>query len=215
MNRWMMGGIVVAVAALAAVAMAEPAQQPQQGGGGNRPMVQRLRERVAEGERGGMDAQNGREMALRALMQNPELAAKAGITEEQLKSVREAAFAQREELVRLRAAAETSKLKVERLLAADKVDKDAVMKAIDAAGLDEVAIKKAEIGFELRVKEMLGDEAIKKVRNVMREHFAERRASAMREGGDERQGPPQRQGARGGAPWQQDRMEPPPPAPEQ
>lgn len=217
MNKWIVTSCVIGGITLAAVAWAEKPEQMD----GDRPGPQMMQrpgggvagERMAErmAARDGQ-GQPAREMVLRAVLQNPELAAKVGLSEDKVKAIREAAFAQREQMVKLRSEAELSRMQVEKLSSADKVDKDAVMKAIDAAGQAEVAIKKAEVGFELQVKEMVGPEVIKKIRETMKEHLAERRANAGGEGGEGR-GEFRRPNAGGGrpqAPWMQDKMEAPP-----
>lgn len=210
MNKWILTSCVVGGISLAAVAWAEGPEQ-MEGDGPRPPMRERMAERMGEREGGG---QPGREMALRAVLQNPELAAKVGLSEEKVKAIREAGYAQREQLVKLRSEAELSRMQVEKLSSADKVDKDALMKAIEAAGQQEIAVKKAEMAFQLQVKEMVGPEVMKKIRETMKEHLAERRAQAGGPGGEGR-GEFRRPNAGGGdrpqAPWMQDKMEGPPP----
>ena len=209
MNKWILTSCVVGGLSLAAVAWAE-GPEAMEGDGPRPPMRERMAERMAEREGGG---QPGREMLLRAVLQNPELAAKVGLSEAQVKTIREAAYAQREQLVKLRSDAELGRMQVEKLSSADQVDKDALMKAIDAAGQQEIAVKKAEMAFQLQVKELVGPEVMKKLRETMKEQFAERRAKGGPEG--EGRGEFRRPNAGGGdrpqAPWMQDKMEGPPP----
>ncbi len=210
MNKWILTSCVVGGISLAAVAWAE-GPEPMEGDGPRPPMRERMAERMGDREGGG---QPGRELLLRAVLQNPELAAKVGLSEAQVKTIREAAYAQREQLVKLRSDAELARMQVEKLSSADKVDKDALMKAIDAAGQQEIAVKKAEMAFQLQVKELVGPEVMKKLRETMKEQFAERRAKGGPEG--EGRGEFRRPNAGGGerpqAPWMQDKMEGPPPA---
>lgn len=209
MNKWIVTACVVGGMSLAAVAWAK-GPEPMEGDGPRPPMRERLAERMGEREGGG---QPGREMMLRAVLQNPELAAKVGLSEAQVKSIREAGYAQREQLVKLRSEAELARMQVEKLSSADNVDKDALMKAIEAAGQQEIAVKKAEMAFQLQVKELVGPEVMKKLRETMKEQFAERRAKGGPEG--EGRGEFRRPNAGGGdrpqAPWMQDKMEGPPP----
>jgi hypothetical protein len=185
MKKWMLVWCLVSAFALAAVTWAEPEGREQ----GPRPGPEQQPDGrgLRQGGPGGFQ-EPSREMMLRAVIQNPELAAKVGLKEEQVKAIREAAFAQREQMVTLRSQAELARLQVEKLMAAEPVDKEAVLKAVEAAGQQEIAIKKAEITLQLKLKELVGEEVAKKMRAEMKKHLAERRA-AMGPGGEERPGP--------------------------
>ena len=198
-SKWKM---TTAAAALIAAAAFAPAEQPQQGGpaqGMRRPMQQM---RGEEAGPGGAVQKPGQEMILKAIMQSPEFAKSVGLTDEQVKAVKDAAFAYRQSMVKARSDAELARLEVEKLQDADKPDEAALMKAIDDAGAKETAIRKAQAAFELKVKGLIGTEAQQKIRERIQARMERAREDgpAMRRNeGDG--GQPQR------APWMRDRME--------
>lgn len=222
MKNLAIASCIVGSLALAAMAQVQP-QGRGEGQGRETGRNQRV-EGIGQQRNGsGGEAHQGQEeILLRAVMQNPELAAKVGLKEEQIKAIREAGFAQREQMVTLRGQSELARMQVEKLLAADPVDESAVMKAVDAAGLQEVAAKKAEIAFRLKMKNLVGEDVIRKMREEMKTQMAERRA-AFQQGGQDRPGgpggemrPPRRESVEGApkAPWMQKEMKGPKPAPE-
>jgi Spy/CpxP family protein refolding chaperone len=204
MNKWYVASAVSGLLAMAAVVWAEP-QREVRGGEGERPAPRG--ERMEKIRSVGSEQAPAKVTILRALMQSPELARSVGLTEEQVKAIRDAAFAHREAMVGVRAEAERARLAVERLQEADKPDEAALMKAIDEAGLKETAMRKAEAAFELKVKGLIGPEVAAKIR----ERIAARMERARMEGGEAR---PEFRGREGGegrprAPWMQERMEEP------
>lgn len=218
MKNWAIASCIVGSLALAATAQVQP-QGRGEGSGRETGRNQRV-EAIGQQRNGfGGEAHQGQEeILLRAVMQNPELAAKVGLKEEQIKAIRDAAFAQREQMVTLRSQSELARMQVEKLLAADPVDEAAVMKAVDAAGLQEVAVKKSEIAFRLKMKNLVGEDVIKKMREEMKTHLAERRA-AFQQGGQDRPGgdmrAPRGEPVEGApkAPWMQKEMKGPKPVP--
>jgi Spy/CpxP family protein refolding chaperone len=154
--------LVLSVAGAATIAIAAWAE-PRVGSG-------RFQGGGPGGSPGGMD----RGQIIDRVLANPEIAKQAGITEEQIKKIKDAQFNFQKQGITMRADAEQAKLEVRHLMQADKVDRDAVSKAIDAAAAKEVAFRKAEIMHMLDVKEALGPDAQKKIREIVQKHMAER-----------------------------------------
>lgn len=191
MNRKIVTLVVVG-AALASVAVwAEPGmrgrsgfgacpggQCPQPGGFGMRGQ--------GPGGPGGME----RGEILKRVLENPEIAKKAGVTEEQIKKIKDGQLAFEKKAIGLRAEAETAKLELREQMEAAKQDRDAIGKAFDAVAAKEAALRKAEMFRMLDVKDALGEETIGKIKGMVREHLAQR----------------MQQGGFGGAPLLQRRM---------
>lgn len=120
------------------------------------------------GEAGGMMAEG---MMFKHILGDLELAKKAGVSDEQIKKLKEGQFDFEKQMITLRADAETSKLDVKKLMESDKPDRDAVSKAIDVAGAKELALRKAGIMRMLDVKETLGKDTIEKIKGLAREQM--------------------------------------------
>ena len=157
----------VAIAALAA--WAEPNIV---GRGEGRIDQQGFAGRVA-GMPGGQGGFN-REEIFKHVLENPELAKRLGVTEEQVKKIKESQFTLEKQMITMRADAEAAKLEVRHLMEGDKVDRDAIGKAIDAAAAKEATLRKTEILRMIDVKEILGSDTIKKIKDTVRERMAER-----------------------------------------
>lgn len=202
MNKWIITTCVVGAIALAAVAWAEPGGKPGQGGRG------------PQGQRGAGHA-------LQALAHNPELAKELGVTEEQIATLQAAHYENEKNEIKLRGNKDLARLEVKKLLKADTVDKEAIMAAVDTAGQASIELRKAQIGFMIQVKEVLGKDVLQKLREYGREHMREARQGGRP--GPGRQSPDNRSGGevqRGpgfgfqdndneSAPWMQDEMMPP------
>lgn len=161
-------------------------QQMQQRGG---PMMQQMMQRgpmmqgmasrgqiphgpMKPGREGEHGASHGE--LLKRILENPEIAKKAGVTDEQVKKLKDGQFNFDKQMITMRADAEVAKMDVKRLMESGKVDRSAVEKALDAAGAKELAVRKLEMMRMLDVKETLGEESIEKIKNMVREHVAKR-----------------------------------------
>jgi hypothetical protein len=223
MKRSMLIAGIAAAASLAAGVWAQnPEPRPSPQG------LQNIRERLAERFRGGQGGMNagdaGHGDALKNLLANPELAKRAGITDEQIKKIKDGQYEFEKQMIQMRADAQQAQMEVRHLMEADKVDRDAVSKAIDAAGAKELAMRKAGIMRMLDVKETIGKETTEKIKNMMREHMQQRMQQSGGRGEarpwlQRGQGAPNSQGPREGGPgaapgdkpWQQPgKMAPPP-----
>jgi hypothetical protein len=204
MNKWYVATAVTGLLAMAAVAWAEP----QRGGraeGGERPPM--LGERMENLRAMGGDQAPAKAMIVRALLQSPELARSVGMSEEQVKDIKDAAFTHREAMVDVRAEAERARLAVEKIQDAEKPDEAALMKAIDEAGAKETAVRKADAAFELKVKGLIGPDVAAKIRA----RLADRMKQGRMDGGEPRPAFRGREGGEGraDAPWMRERMERP------
>lgn len=202
MSRWYVAAAVTGL--LAAVAWAEPQSGGREEGGERAPV---RGERMEKLRAIGGEQAPAKAMIVRALLQSPELARNVGMSEEQVKAIKDAAFAHREAMVGARAEAERARLAVERIQDAEKPDEAALMKAIDEAGAKETAIRKADAAFELKVKGLIGPEVGAKIR----ERLAERMKQARMDGGEPRPAFRGREGGEGrsDAPWMRERMDGP------
>ncbi|MFH0907415.1 MAG: periplasmic heavy metal sensor [bacterium] len=167
MKNWLIASGVAASLALAAVVCAGQEHHgdgPGLGGGAGGP----------GGGRGG---------GLQAILDNEEIVKKLGITDAQVKAVREAGYERQKVMISLRADAELAQLDVKKLMDQDTPDTEAVMKALDTVGRLETEIRKEGVRNQLRIREIIGTDTARKLRDIMRERKG-------REGGD-------RQGKRG------------------
>lgn len=160
MKNGLMACGVAAGLALAAVAYAEP----ERGGGG------------PGGGPGG-----GHGGGLQALLENDDVVKKLGLTSEQVKAVQEAGYQHQKVMVSLRADAELAQLDVKKLMDQDAPDTEAVMKAIDTAGRLQTEIRKEGVRNQLKIREIIGADAAKKLKDMMRDRME-------RQGGGDRHG---------------------------
>ena len=209
MNKWLVMTCATGAIAMAAVAWAGPdGNQERQGPGPGQ-------EQRHGGHRGG---------GFGPLLNNPELAAELGVTPEQVTALREAQYEQRKQTITLRSEVQLARLEVKKLMDAEPVDEAAVLAAVDAAGAKATALKKSAIQHMLKVREIVGQETLQKLRAHMRDQFRERRQGFRNEGGG--QGPGRGPGPGSsmmddeeddlefsrmdeGPAWMQDEMEPP------
>jgi len=201
---------VVAVS-LAAVAMAEPGpgggREGRGGPGGGGP-----------GIGGGQGHGPKAGMILQRVLQNEALAKKAGLTDEQIATLKGSLLETQKQMIKLRAESELAELEVRRLMDEDKVDRAAVMKAIDAASAAHTAIRKAGVEERLKVRETIGQETLNKIRELASDRMGkrggqdgDRRPGRGQRGDDDQAGP---KGGKGdgkgkGPAWMQDEMPPP------
>ena len=165
------------------------------------------------------------------LLRNPDVAKKAGVTDEQIAALKTAHYEAEKQRIDLQRDAQVARLEVKNLLQADATDIDAIHTAIDKAGLAMTAMRKAQVDQQLKVKEILGKETLAKLRELGREKMMERRDQRGGRGGPG-PGPQRERGERGpgvgfengpeddggfemelsdvdgGAPWMQDDMPP-------
>lgn len=115
------------------------------------------------------------EMLLQRLTEDPELAGKLGLSEEQLSRLRDTAYALRKEHVALRAKLELAAIEQARLMTRDDVDQDALMKAVEDTGAIRTQMAKLRVRQLLAIRETLTEEQRAAVRKHMRRRFQEHR----------------------------------------
>lgn len=139
-----------------------------------------------------------------ALLHNEELAKELGVTDEQIKTIRDGMYQHRQEMIKLRAAQETAQLEVRRLMESDSTDTNAVMKALDNAISAEGDIRKTQAMEMLQVRAILGPDVAKKLKDYLRSHLDDDQRGprfGQGQGGSDRRGPGQGNGwRRGGSP---------------
>lgn len=147
---------------------------------------------------------------LKRLLDNPELARRAGVTGDQISRIREGQYAMEKQMIQLRADVQAAELELRHLMEADKTDREAVSKALDTVAAKHTAMRKAEVLRLLDIRETLGRETIEKVQHLVREHLAQRIRQAQERGGP---GPARPEGPaprdRGGRPGAEKDMMPP------
>lgn len=198
MNKLILAAGLTGALALAVLAQQPPAPQgpPPEAGQPGAPIRQRIQQAMQQrggpgGPPGGapmmqqrmgmphpMGMQPGGEQPkfdrgeiLKHIVENPEMAKKVGLTEDQVAKLKDGQFAHEKNMIELRAKAETTKLDVRKLMEAAKVDREAVSKAIDAAAAAESAARKADVMHMLDVKETIGPDVMKKIHETVRERL--------------------------------------------
>jgi hypothetical protein len=125
---------------------------------------------------------------------DPDSMRKAGASEQQIVALEEFMFEQRMKLIDLRAASEKAEMTMERLLRASNTDEKALMQAVDALNQARGALFKTDVESRMKVKQVLGEELLRKLREQGPPNRPERRG----EGGgvDRPEAPPRDAGPR-------------------
>lgn len=118
------------------------------------------------GMQGDMGAQRPQMQAPRSGMPDREVLKKAGATEAQVQALTDADFNLRDKQIDLRAKAEKAELALERQMASTNVDEKAVMAAADAMSQARGDLFKLELAMELKRKQILGDELMRKLHEM-------------------------------------------------
>lgn len=134
------------------------------------------------------------------LVRDTEAAKSLGVTDEQLSQVREIAYQSEILQVKNRADLEVAQMELRRLLESAKPTEEAVGKAVDKISALEAQMQKARIGEMLKIRGILGEEMIAKLRDSMREQLRERATTRERERSSrgDRPGSRREMGQRGG-----------------
>lgn len=214
MKKWFILTAVVVAVSMAVVAMAQPGPmggREGRGGSGGGP-----------GDGPGFGGGQGRNpgMLLQRVLNNDKLAEKVGLTAEQVAALKSALNDHQKQMIKLRADADLARLEVQRLLAEKNVDRAAVLKAVDAEGAAHTAVRKAAIEERLKVRDIVGEETLEKIRGAMADRFGKggrqdgegRRARGPRGEDDDEdrgRGPGEGKGQGKRPAWMQDEMPPP------
>ncbi len=134
------------------------------------------------------------------LVRDAEAAKSLGVTDEQLSQVREIAYQSEILQVKNRADLEIAQMELRRVLESAKPTEEAVGKAVDKISALEAQIQKARISEMLKIRGILGEEMIAKLRDSMREELRERAMTRERERSSrgDRPGSRREMGQRGG-----------------
>ena len=195
MKKIMITTLVLTLAGLGMTSWAEPGPDREDGPGAKRLMA---------GGPGGPEAM-GAQM-LQRLLDNPEKMKEFGITDEQAAKLKASFYELEKKLVTLQGEAEMAQIEVRRLMDDDGADEAALMAAVDKAGQARTAIQKAMIQQRLMVRKTVGDDTLKKIKAQMNERMRQSKGA-----GEGPRGPEGKMRPEGkNAPWQQDKMEPPP-----
>ena len=122
------------------------------------------------------------------LAADSKLAEDLGLSEDQVKKLKDGMLMLKKEQIDLKAELEKSGLEQARLLTEKKVDEAAVMKIVDGMGAIRTQLAKSRVKQLLLVKGTLSPEQMSKARDLMREHLRRRAAERSDEGGDRRPG---------------------------
>jgi len=134
------------------------------------------------------------------LVRDAEAAKSLGVTDEQIAQVREIAYQNELLQVKNRADLEIAQMELRRLLESAKPTEEAVGTAVDKISALEAQIQKARISEMLKIRGILGEEMIAKLRDSMREELRERAMTRERERSSrgDRPGSRREMGQRGG-----------------
>jgi hypothetical protein len=136
---------------------------------------------------------------MQALLRNPDLARKAGLTDEDLERVRDITFEAQKETIRARADQEIAGMELRRLMQADDSSREAVMEAVEKVGRLRTEMQKKHVEQRFLIREALGEEKIRKVKESMRKRGEQKERASRQRGKTGRRGQGPGDG-RGGGP---------------
>lgn len=145
---------------------------------------------MERGERGGPE-KRGCEMrnfgpgpggGMNWLVRNEEAAKKLGVTEDQLSQLREITYQGEVQQIRGRADLEIAQIELRRLIDSAKPTEEAIGQAVDKISALEAQLQKARIGEMLKMRQILGEETLGKIRDAMRDQMRERGMDRDRRG---------------------------------
>ena len=99
---------------------------------------------------------------------DPERAKQAGASDQQLEALKTLAFDQQTKRIDLRAAVEKAELALDHLMKGEAVDEKAALKAADALSQARGELFKLEVSEQVKVREILGAEVLKKMHEMAR-----------------------------------------------
>jgi Spy/CpxP family protein refolding chaperone len=161
MQTLRIAGCVVVAGCVAATALAQDAA-PRAGRRGAMGSDWRARMQERErGELGGAQSRGmpmnaaGRETMLARFVNNPEVAAKLGMSSNQVKVLSEKLDLLQKDKVKVRAEMEIAGMEQAKLLAADAIDEAAVMAAVDRTGTIYTRLAKLEVQALIELKKIM------------------------------------------------------------
>lgn len=158
------------------------AQGPEKREKPERPGIQDRENRVRErpgGDRRRATAQNSPQdhenRMFDAILHNPELAAKLGISEDQVESIRSNRENSLKKMGELQQQMKAAGRKQAELMLSDEVDEEALMQAVEEAGRIHTGMAKLRMQNLLHTRKVLNPEQRKKVREMMKKKMEQRR----------------------------------------
>lgn len=210
MKKILAATLVIALTGLSMNAWAEPGE-----GRGGGPEGKRAMGPGGPGDGPGGGAAMGARI-LERLLDNPEKMKEFGITETQAATLQKSFYELEKKMVTLQGEAELAQIELRRLMDADAPDKAAVLAAVEKAGAARTAIQKAQVEQRLNVREVLGDETMKKIKHLVGDRMRQARGPGDDEdrprgprGEGQREHKGDGKGEGKGAPWMKDQMEGP------
>lgn len=169
---------ILAIMCLLSVAIAgtAPGQEDQPfGREHDRPRMRGGYQREGrQGEHGGgrfnMGGRNRQGAMIGRIINNPEIAEKIGLTEEQIQALKSASSDVQKEMIRLRAEMEIAGMEQAQLITETDIDENAVMKAVEKTGEIRTKMAKLQVKQLLLVKKTLSSEQIEEAGELMRKH---------------------------------------------
>lgn len=155
---------LISVVLIAGTAGVGFAKGPHDFGGRGGPSAEYVRPFSPMIGKGGMHGL-GPGTHLKFLLSHPALAEKAGLTKEEISSLRTMMFEHRSEMIDLEARAERARLALEKAKTADKPDLKAVEKAIDEIHSIDAEIEKAKFRHQQAIRSIIGDERLEEIRS--------------------------------------------------
>jgi len=188
----LIGMAIFAAAALRAQDGAGP-KAPE--GPGERKGMERMQRRGMMPPDGG-EAGLGEQGVIQELLKDADVAAKAGISADQISALRAGFEGLKKEIEALRGNLESAALDQAGLVSKAVLDEEALMKAVERTGAARTEMAKVRMKGLLLVRRTLSPEQIEKVKVLVRERAGERVMERMREW-RERGGRDRRPGAGG------------------
>lgn len=137
-----------------------------------------------EGRRaGGGEGMEGHEPLISRIVDNPKIAERLGLSDEQVDALRKESYSAREKEIKLRAELELAGLEQAKLLTSKEVDEDSLMQAVEKTGKIRTELAKLRVKQLLVIKETLSEEQLNQIRSAMRERRHQGNRIGGRKGG--------------------------------
>jgi Spy/CpxP family protein refolding chaperone len=166
--------------ALAAPLRAQEGAGPGPEASGERRGLERMQRRGMPPPGGGETGIEGQGI-VQELLNDAEVAAKAGISADQVATLRSGFEELKKDIEKLKKDLETASLEQAGILSKASVDEEALMKAVEQTGAVRTEMAKVSMKGLLLVKRTLSPEQIEKVKVLVRETARERMRDRMRE----------------------------------
>ena len=174
----------------------------------------------------GSGGHEGPEMGgvLGRILEQPGLAKKIGITEEEATRIKDSMYETGKKNIQLRADRQLAELELRKLLDMDAPDLATIDKALEEAGRLQTELRKQKVHQRVAVREILGPEKAAKLKKAMQRQLRQQAKQRRGRSGDPGQGDESRkdsrprrsqrvddgpQGRGDGPPWMRDAMPPP------